>query len=56
MRNPFEEELIYLSGGERREVEIASFPHLGKHLIRIGKEAKLVDSRQLQTFWRSDDE
>jgi len=56
MRNPFDEDLVYLAGGERREVEIASFPHLGKHLIRIGGEAKLVDSRQLQSFWRRDED
>lgn len=56
LRNPFDEELVYLMGGERRQVEIARFPRLGKHLVRTGREAYLVDSRHLQLFWSADRE
>ena len=56
LRNPFDEDLVYLMGGERREVEIARFPRLGKHLLRTGGEAFLVDSRHLQLFWKGDEE
>lgn len=39
MKNPFGEDLIYLSGGENLEVEVGDFPRLGKRLVRLGKEA-----------------
>ncbi len=34
MSNPFEEDLVYLSGGENVDVEVADFPDLGKRMIR----------------------
>lgn len=34
LKNPFEEDLVYLSGGERKETEIADFPRLNKRLVR----------------------
>jgi uncharacterized cupin superfamily protein len=34
--NPFAEDLVYLMGGESRDVEIADFPKLGRRLIRRG--------------------
>lgn len=36
LRNPFDEDLVYLSGGERRLSEIAEFPRLGKRMVRVG--------------------
>lgn len=36
LRNPFEEDLVYLSGGERNPSEIADFPRLGKRMARSG--------------------
>jgi uncharacterized cupin superfamily protein len=41
LRNPFAEELVYLSGGEKGEFEVADFPGIGKRLVRAGKEVKL---------------
>lgn len=41
LRNPFDEDLVYLSGGERRAVEIADFPKLGKQMVRDGMTATL---------------
>jgi uncharacterized cupin superfamily protein len=43
LRNPFDEDLVYLSGGERRAMEVADFPRLGKRLVRASgrwEEAK----------------
>lgn len=34
LRNPFDEPLEYLMGGEARELEIAEFPRLNKRMIR----------------------
>ena len=53
LKNPFDDDLVYLVGGERRPVEIAEFPNLGKHMIRLGGEAHLVDSRHLKPFWKA---
>lgn len=43
LRNPFQEELVYISGGERREVEVADYPRLGKQLVRVGMNATIYD-------------
>lgn len=36
LRNPFDEDLVYLSGGERNAQEVADFPRLGKRMVRVG--------------------
>jgi uncharacterized cupin superfamily protein len=36
LRNPFAEELVYLSGGESRDVEIADFPKHNRRMVRKG--------------------
>lgn len=36
MRNPFTEDLVYLSGGERRISEVADFPRHNKRIVRVG--------------------
>ncbi len=36
LRNPFSEDLVYLSSGERREMEVADFPRQGKRMVRVG--------------------
>jgi uncharacterized cupin superfamily protein len=44
LRNPFDTDLVYLMGGESREVEIGEFPRLKKRAIfEKGKEAYIVD-------------
>jgi uncharacterized cupin superfamily protein len=43
LRNPFAEDLVYLMGGEHKEVEVADFPRLGKRFIRDGDEVSVVD-------------
>ncbi len=34
LRNPFDEDLVYLVGGENLDIEIGDFPNLGKRMIR----------------------
>lgn len=41
MRNPFDEDLIYLSGGERKPLEIADFPRDRKRMVRVGPRASI---------------
>lgn len=41
--NPFDEDMIYLMGGERRPCEVATFPELDKLLLRRGDDAHIVD-------------
>jgi uncharacterized cupin superfamily protein len=51
LRNPFDEELVYLVGGERKEVEVGEFPGLGQHVLRVGTRAHLVATDDLKAFW-----
>jgi uncharacterized cupin superfamily protein len=50
LRNPFETELVYLMGGENRDVEIADFPDLGKRMLRRGKELEIHDLSNATDF------
>lgn len=50
LSNPFDEDLVYLMGGERREMEIADFPRLKKRMFRNGKEVQLTDWDNLSSF------
>jgi uncharacterized cupin superfamily protein len=43
LRNPFEEDFVYLSGGEKGPVEVADFPRLGKRMVFAGGEPMLAD-------------
>ncbi|MFM7601673.1 MAG: cupin domain-containing protein [Pseudanabaena sp.] len=43
MRNPFEEDLVYLMGGERLEFDIAEYPRKQKRNFRIRQQRQLVD-------------
>jgi uncharacterized cupin superfamily protein len=54
LRNPFEQELVYMMGGERREFEIADFPRNHKRLIRNREKAWFVDVGDLDEFELSD--
>jgi uncharacterized cupin superfamily protein len=44
MRNPFDEDVVYLMGGERCDAEIAEFPRLGKRMVRMGSEVTIYDT------------
>jgi uncharacterized cupin superfamily protein len=51
LRNDGEEDLVYLVGGERKGLEIAEFPRLGKVVLRVGRTADMVDREHLERFW-----
>ena len=50
MRNPGPGELVYLSGGESREFDVADFPKLGKRMVRVGKHVDIYDAGDAQPF------
>ena len=50
LRNPFEEELVYLMGGERKEAEIADFPKHNKRMYRNGEDVSIVDYEHIKDF------
>lgn len=56
LKNPFDEDLVYLVGGECGPFELATFPRLGKKLIRHGGEAWIVDDDAMQSMWRADED
>ena len=54
LRNPFDEDLVYMMGGERRDFEVADFPRLQKRLIRDREKAVIVHVADLDVFDLSD--
>jgi len=41
MKNPFQQDLLYLMGGDHHEVEIADFPTLNRRMVRKGKDIQV---------------
>jgi uncharacterized cupin superfamily protein len=58
LTNPYDEDLIYLMGGERSRVEIGSFPRAGKRIIFTGSGIWQVDEKHLEPMgfeeWMAD--
>lgn len=50
LTNPFEDDLVYLMGGEARNVEIADFPDLGKRMVRRGGEVEIFNAADAKPF------
>ena len=50
LTNPFDEDLVYLMGGEHRDQEIADFPDLGKRMFRHPKGVDVFDLEQARPF------
>lgn len=50
LRNPGPEDLVYLSGGENLEYEVADFPRLGKRMLRRGNHVDIYDAKDAQPF------
>ena len=50
LRNPYDEDLVYLVGGENHEVEVADFPRLGKRMIRRGPEVEIYETSDARGF------
>jgi uncharacterized cupin superfamily protein len=43
LRNPFDEDLVYLMGGENLAFEVADFPRLGKRMVKLEGQAVVYD-------------
>lgn len=50
MSNPFDEELVYLMGGESTDFEIADFPELDKRMIRLGEKIEIYKLKDGKPF------
>ena len=50
LRNPFDTELVYLMGGEHRDIDVVDFPDQGKRLFRHPKGTEIVDLAAVRPF------
>lgn len=50
LTNSFGEDLVYLMGGESKQVEIADFPDIGKRMVRRGGEIEIFDTDDAKPF------
>lgn len=50
LRNPYDESLVYLMGGENLDVEIAEFPRLGKRMLRRGQDIDIYEISDARSF------
>ncbi len=48
--NPFDEDLVYIAGGERHQAEIADFPKNEKRLVRVGMTFSFHDIEAAESF------
>lgn len=54
LSNPFDEDLVYLMGGERSGADIVEFAEAGKHMIFVGGEIHMVESSSMKPMSWSD--
>ena len=50
LRNNGKEPLVYLMGGENRDFEIATFPTVGKKMVRSGSRIEIFDLQDAKPF------
>jgi uncharacterized cupin superfamily protein len=50
LRNPFDQDFVYLSGGERKPMEVAEFPTLGKRMVRVGMALSITKIEGEEVF------
>jgi uncharacterized cupin superfamily protein len=50
MRNPGPTDLVYLSGGENREFEVAEYPTMGRRAVRMGQQVDIYDVDDAKQF------
>jgi uncharacterized cupin superfamily protein len=50
MRNTGTVDLVYLSGGEHREFEVAEYPTLNKLAVRMGQQVNIYDADDAKPF------
>ncbi|MDH3441005.1 MAG: cupin domain-containing protein [Gammaproteobacteria bacterium] len=51
MSNPFDEELVYLMGGEALDHEVADFPELDKRMVRTGEQMDIYNLSDTKPFF-----
>jgi uncharacterized cupin superfamily protein len=56
LHNPYDEDLVYLVGGENHEVEVADFPRLGKRMLRLGQNVEVYDVSDARDLGPLDEE
>jgi uncharacterized cupin superfamily protein len=54
LKNPFDQELVYLMGGENREFDVADFPRLGKRMIKNEEKFEVYDMSSAKPFGQLD--
>ena len=50
LRNPYDEDLVYLVGGENVDIEVANFPRLGRRIIRKGEDVQVYRTSDATDF------
>jgi len=50
LRNTGKGPLVYLMGGESLNFEVATFPTLGKKMVRSGSRVEIYDLTDAKTF------
>jgi uncharacterized cupin superfamily protein len=50
LKNPFDQDLVYLMGGENREFDVADFPRLGKRMIKNDEKFDVYDISSAKPF------
>ncbi|HHP7245101.1 MAG TPA: cupin domain-containing protein [Elainellaceae cyanobacterium] len=50
LRNPFDQDLVYLMGGERKSFDVCDYPRLRKRLVRLEGDRTIVDWENLETI------
>jgi uncharacterized cupin superfamily protein len=50
LRNPGPDDLVYLVGGENRDIDVADFPGLGKRMVRMGSQIDIYDPTAARSF------
>ncbi len=50
LRNPRDEDLVCLVGGENFDVEVADFPRLGKRVLRRGQDVEIYETSDAKSF------
>ncbi len=50
LRNPHDEELVYLMGGENLEFEVEDFPSVGKRMVRRGPKVDVYNTSDAKPF------
>lgn len=45
VRNPYQDELVYLCGGERSGIDVVDYPVAGKRVVRVAREMTVYPVR-----------